>query len=370
MMSQPGARHCADHRTPLLFEHWYVAALSREIDQSLSERWLLQQSILLYRKRDGNVVALQNRCPHRSYPLSHGERDGDAIICGYHGLTFASDGRCIRIPSQEGAATRLRTRTYPILERPPFVWIWMGNTSPREEPPTAPWLNTPRYEDVTGVLDIKCSYIRLHENVLDLTHLPFLHRINAGATALYRSAPQMSEDGFKVRVRLETELTGAQTADTPTPQPGGVRVVSELCFESPAVHYASSTTVELGAPENDQRVLRRGFVHAFTPVDPVSTRYFWCVSRDYDLGNSETSGKMLEYFTRIFMQDVVGLSLVEDMWAREKREGFREISVDADRPGLRMRRNIEKLASDEASHRARSLEAELTESGSMTDGAA
>jgi len=203
---------CADHRTPLLYEQWYVAALSTEVSQALSEVWVLQHSLVVYRKRDGVAVALQNRCPHRSYPLSHGVRDGDSVICGYHGLTFDADGRCVRIPSQESVATRLRTRSYPIVEQRPFIWIWMGAGPPTCAPPAAPWLNNPDYADVCGVFDVPCSYIRLHENVLDLTHLPFLHRASFKTPELSKTVPQMSTDGIQVRVRLETQMQATSGA--------------------------------------------------------------------------------------------------------------------------------------------------------------
>lgn len=144
------ARRIADHRTPLLFEHWYVGALSEQIDQRLSERWMLGRSTLLYRKKSGEVVALQNRCPHRSVPLSRGERDGDAVVCGYHGLTFNADGRCIRIPSQQSTGD-LRITAYPVVESHPFIWIWMGSCAPVDGPPAAPWLSDPKYTNVAGV---------------------------------------------------------------------------------------------------------------------------------------------------------------------------------------------------------------------------
>jgi len=342
---------CADHRTPLLYEQWYVAALSTEVSQALSEVWVLQHSLVLYRKRDGVAVALQNRCPHRSYPLSHGVRDGDSVICGYHGLTFDADGRCVRIPSQEAVATRLRTRSYPLVEQRPFIWVWMGAGPPAGAPPAAPWLNNPDYVDVCGVFNVLCSYIRLHENVLDLTHLPFLHRASFKTSELSKTVPQMSTDGIQVRVRLETQMQATSGASAQGEPAHTVQVISELCFASPAVHIATTTVADLDTPPEGRATRRTGFVHAFTPVDPTSTRYFWCVSRDSELDDLAASERARQDFTAIFSEDVAGLSRVEAMWAREQREDFREISVAADRPGLRMRQNIENLARAEAESR-------------------
>jgi nitrite reductase/ring-hydroxylating ferredoxin subunit len=48
----------------------------------------------------GAVYALADICPHLGCSLSQGALDGDAIVCGCHGSTFAlSDGRVLKGPS-------------------------------------------------------------------------------------------------------------------------------------------------------------------------------------------------------------------------------------------------------------------------------
>jgi phenylpropionate dioxygenase-like ring-hydroxylating dioxygenase large terminal subunit len=49
---------------------WYVAAWDHEVSSdTLFSRILLNEPVVLYRKRDGRVVALEDRCCHRHYPL-------------------------------------------------------------------------------------------------------------------------------------------------------------------------------------------------------------------------------------------------------------------------------------------------------------
>jgi len=79
---------------------WYVAAFVREIGEALLSRWILNQPVVLYRKEDGTAVAVDGRCPHRHYPLGASKRVGDAIQCGYHGITFDAAGKCTFVPSQ------------------------------------------------------------------------------------------------------------------------------------------------------------------------------------------------------------------------------------------------------------------------------
>jgi vanillate O-demethylase monooxygenase subunit len=335
----------ADHRTALPRNHWYIAALSEEVGEALTERWLLSRNVLLFRKRNGQAVALHNRCPHRSYPLSRGKREGDTIVCGYHGMAFDAHGGCVRIPSQEGAVGTLRARSYPVIERPPFVWIWMGEGGPHPTtPPEIPWLGNPAYEDVTGVFDVDCSYIRLHENVLDLTHLAYLHKETLpGFDILER--PQVTEAGSGVRVLLIARGVRRAGADPSQPEQA-----MDLRFVSPAVHVAENTARYPDSEAGPGRSTHSGYVHAFTPIGQTRTRYFWSISRDEKLGDAALSATIKANFATVLLQDIEGLSLVEEICAREA-DDFEEISVVADRAGLRMRRIVQQLADREATAR-------------------
>ena len=57
--------------------------------------------MVLYRKQSGQVVALEDRCPHRQAPLSLGKKEGDSIRCMYHGIKFDDTGKCIEVPGQD-----------------------------------------------------------------------------------------------------------------------------------------------------------------------------------------------------------------------------------------------------------------------------
>ena len=109
------------------FNCWYVAASSDEVGQELLPRRLLDKPVLLYRRGSGEIVAMEDRCIHRAYPLSAGRRDGDRVVCGYHGFSYEPDGCLVDVPSQENVPPGARVRTYPVHEQSPFVWIWLGD---------------------------------------------------------------------------------------------------------------------------------------------------------------------------------------------------------------------------------------------------
>ena len=79
---------------------WYVAGWSSEFDGELRRVTILEENIVMFRNSSSKVIALEDRCPHRMLPLSKGKLIGDDIQCGYHGMTFDWEGKCVRIPGQ------------------------------------------------------------------------------------------------------------------------------------------------------------------------------------------------------------------------------------------------------------------------------
>src|SRR5574338_468475 len=96
---------------------WYVAAWDHELGRDLLRRVILGEPVVLYRRADGGPVALEDRCCHRQAPLSRGKLIGDIVQCPYHGLQFAPDGRCVKVPSQERVPPSARVRAYPVVEK-------------------------------------------------------------------------------------------------------------------------------------------------------------------------------------------------------------------------------------------------------------
>ena len=112
---------------------WYVAAFCNEIGEELLSRWILNQPVVMYRKADGTAVAVQGRCPHRHYPLGESKRVGDAIQCGYHGITFDFSGKCTFVPSQHTIPGVYTIQTFPLVERGLWAWIWPGDPAKADE---------------------------------------------------------------------------------------------------------------------------------------------------------------------------------------------------------------------------------------------
>ena len=101
---------------------WYPLTWSRNVARALSAHRIVEQQVVLYRTEAGQVVAMEDACPHRLMPLSMGKLKGDAIECGYHGMTYDCTGTCVRIPGQAQIPSNAVVRTYPTHEHMARAW--------------------------------------------------------------------------------------------------------------------------------------------------------------------------------------------------------------------------------------------------------
>ena len=115
---------------------WYVAAYDRELeDGGPLGRKLLDEPVVIFRDSKGTPVALEDRCCHRQLPLSLGTVTGDTLQCGYHGLEFDATGACVTVPGQSMVPPGAVIRSYPLVEKWGFLWIWMGDAAQADEAP-------------------------------------------------------------------------------------------------------------------------------------------------------------------------------------------------------------------------------------------
>ena len=164
---------------------WYMAAWSDEVGEALLRRRLLGEPILLYRLEDGSVTALTDRCPHRFAPLSIGTRQGDDVTCAYHGLTFDAAGPCVRNPfgpTPKGASVRC----WPVMEHDGIIWFWPGEPANADSTPLPDFLAPHR---PAGTADQRPDadggdYQFGTDNLMDLSHIEFVHRGSFAGAAL------------------------------------------------------------------------------------------------------------------------------------------------------------------------------------------
>jgi phenylpropionate dioxygenase-like ring-hydroxylating dioxygenase large terminal subunit len=158
-----------------LRNYWYVAASDDEVGRKPLRRILLGEPVVLFRTEDGTPVAFEDRCAHRHLPLSMGKLVGDTLQCHYHGLRYDMTGTCVRVPGQDLIPPSARVKTYPVVQRYHWVWIWMGDPA-LADPDTITdyhWLDDPSWGAKVQYLHVQANWKLIVDNLLDLTHLAF-----------------------------------------------------------------------------------------------------------------------------------------------------------------------------------------------------
>ncbi|HDZ56339.1 MAG TPA: (2Fe-2S)-binding protein [Pseudomonas xinjiangensis] len=144
---------------------WWASALSEAVNNEKPLAVVCNgEELALFRDRQGQAFALEDRCPHRRVPLSLGCVVESGIQCGYHGWTFdGASGACTTIPNlhaNERVPARYAARPYPVAERNGFVHVWLGEDEPNESVPAATY--QPEGREYTGAGTISI----LHEEYL------------------------------------------------------------------------------------------------------------------------------------------------------------------------------------------------------------
>ena len=173
-----------------LRNYWYVAATDAEVGRKPLPRTILGEPIVFFRTEQGAPVAMEDRCAHRHLPLSMGKLVGDELQCHYHGLRFGTDGRCTRIPGQEQIPRGAKVKTYPVAERYHWIWIWMGDPALADPAKITDfhWLDDPNWGAKASYLHVEANWQLVVDNLLDLTHLAFVHDTTIGNLALAEHA--------------------------------------------------------------------------------------------------------------------------------------------------------------------------------------
>lgn len=342
----------ADHTTPLIRDAWYAVALADEVTRVPFARDAMETSVVLYRAEDGSPVVLQNRCCHRSFPLAHGTLEGDCIRCGYHGLLYDRDGRCVQIPMQDKVPPRLRLRAYPAIERHPFVWVWFGALAAADESllPHPSWLGSPDWDMYVGYLPVAANYVHLHENLLDLSHLSFLHATTFGTPEYARAPVELAIEGADIQVwrRVECQLPDIYAVPLAWQ---GQRVLrsSGSQFVAPGLHVNTGILRNLDSAQagiDPPPTIK--VAQVITPANLGHTHYWFAGCRNFARASSDIDAFMKKAQIAAFAEDQFALEQIARLQQVDKARDFIEMHIPTDSAGIALRRHLKALSERES----------------------
>ncbi|MGH6989231.1 MAG: Rieske 2Fe-2S domain-containing protein [Stellaceae bacterium] len=335
----PAAARIMVPMAPMLRDEWYVAAFSEELATGPLGRQICGERVALYRRGDGGVTALEDRCSHRRYPLSRGRVQGNELQCGYHGARFDAAGKCVAIPGQAAIPAGFHLRAYPVHEKDGVVFIWMGDAAPADPATLPDWrINAaPDWAQVRGLHHMPANYQLVLDNLLDLTHVEFVHK-NLGGPGIAENPLEFSVDGDRVhtfRMMRNVDLPGlfkamGKSGKFDRWQKQHVAAPSYVYFEAGAEPAGSNDP-----PAAPHHVVIQGV----TPESATSTHYFWMAARHFAIDDDALSDTMRAITIDAFDEDVAVLAAQQgaiDADGDRRERPFNAFQCDA--AGIAVRR--------------------------------
>jgi vanillate O-demethylase monooxygenase subunit len=270
---------------------WTIATWANELEPGkLLSRTLLDEPLVFYRDAEGQPQALLDRCPHRFAPLSMGQlRDGGASLqCPYHGLRFDGSGACVHNPHGDGRVpAAARVRNYPVVERWSAIWIWMGDPARADATHIPDFsFNDPQHWAVgTGSMVVEAPYELEIDNILDLSHIEFMHPLFA-SEAVRRAEVTCEQKGDTVWCKRfmadDREVPDFLRQVFQVPD-GPIDRWLHVRWNAPAVMALWAGGVA-GGQSTEQGIVSQQ-AHCFTPESRERTHYFYSIAFPRAMGS-------------------------------------------------------------------------------------
>lgn len=345
----------ANRAKPWPLNAWYVAARADEIADKPLGRQICGEKVAMFRRSDGSVAAVEDYCPHRGAPMSLGKVDGDTLVCPYHGLAMDGEGRACSMPKQRVAAFP-KTRTFPVVERYGFIWLWPGDArlANASAIPAFEWADNPAFAYGGGLYHVKADYRLMIDNLMDLTHETYVHSTSIG---------QKEIDEAPVATRIEGDQAITERAMENVASPPFWRMAQranghddqglvdrwQVCrFSLPShvmieVGVAQAGTGGRNAP--DATRTSAVVVDFITPESETSHWYFWGMARQFKADDPELTETIRQGQGAIFAED---LELLERQQANLANWPERRLmKLDIDAGGVYARRMIARVIAAE-----------------------
>lgn len=327
---------------------WYVAAHSFEVvGNKPVARKICDKSVVIFRGEDSEVGILSDRCPHRFAPLSTGEVSGNNIQCGYHGIKFDRTGACAHIPGDLAVPGGFAAKHYPTAEKHGFVWVWMGERD--ADPALIPDFHenhNSNWAPVPGYLNIACNYQLMVDNILDLTHVVFVHKTTLAGGGVTETPLEVHVEGDKVFA--QRMMINVDTAPIYRAARGlNGKIDRWQIFEYSPPSYVKIT---LGAREAGSDTPLGQPVHmvlnGFTPESKTRVHYFWSTTRPWGLNDKKIDETYKSMIDLAFAEDMAIVEAQQRLIDQDPANAL-FVNLPFDRAGQSVRQILRRLINEE-----------------------
>lgn len=333
---------------PFAYDAWYPLAWSRDVGHRLITRRIWEEDLVVFRTRDGLVAVLEDACPHRLAPLSLGTLRGDAVECGYHGLTFDCSGKCVSAPGMPRPPSA-KVRSFPAAESMGMVWVWMGDPTKADRTQVfhLPEYDDPQFSVVEGdALPVRTNYLNLADNLCDPTHVVYVHKTTLASAGREETRVQNERQGNKV-------ITWRWVIDGPLiPVFEGLKDFDGANvdrwhyyhYHAPCIAIIDfgSARTGTGAPEGNREDCIQMFAcHFITPIDQHSCMQHWLCLKNSP-ADPEVDARLLSNLRLAFNEDKQMLEAIQRN--EDKPREWKRVNLALDASSIKMRRIVEEMA--------------------------
>jgi phenylpropionate dioxygenase-like ring-hydroxylating dioxygenase large terminal subunit len=226
----------------------------------LLPRVVAGERVVLFRNPDGTPAALIDRCPHRGVALSLGTLCDGIVECPFHGWRFDGSGANRFVPwNPDAKREQLGATALPVREINGLLWLHTGPQADREPDPPELVLRRELACTVQSAL-WQTHWTRAMENMLDMPHLPFVHRRTIGR--------EMAQAGVE---RMDVRWTASERGGRIENVTPGRERKTALDF-----HFPNAMELTIDPPGRTLRILA-----VCLPEAPGTTRMVFATYRSF-----------------------------------------------------------------------------------------
>lgn len=291
-----------------------------------SSRIFGNRKLALFKGKNGDMKAVDDKCPHRGASLSKGIRKNGCIECPYHGWKFDEDGKVIHIPTTENIPCNSDVNSFKVSEFHDIIWL----ESPYICPPIFPYLMTTEWNSVAGSSEVDGNWVDWITNSCDISHINYVHDF---ADENNGTIDEMNITEYTNSIVCEAYVKPkASNLLTKPLQVDRSKVICEFIYPNTTI-----ITVKLIEPFE--------FI-TYTTVTPITknkSRLSWSFSHNIKLGDTLLSSLLDNYF-----YSRMNKTISEDQnIISEIPEGHPfNINVPCDLFQIKVLKNLEKLVKD------------------------
>ncbi len=192
-------------------------------------------------------------------------------------------------------------RAYPVREKWNVVWIWMGDPARAGAAaiPELPWLDSDAWTATPGAMQLGANAQLLIDNLLDFTHVAYLHRRTIAGDPKEATTPTRTE-------RLGDGIRTGRWMEAVNPPPlfaaagnfdGMVDRWQWATWQPPGTVFidVGCARAGTGAPKGDRsQGISIWSTHLVTPESATSCHYLFAFARNFGLGDAAMSRLLYE----------------------------------------------------------------------------